>query len=162
GYMAILVFLIWISRHTIVKMWAQIVHPRPDAEMSDVSEGMSYRWALISVLLGLAGLAAFFAWLGLPWWAAILSVAMYFAISIAIHRIRAECGPRVHDAPSRGPDSMLTTALGSSAFDARQLVALNWFWWFNRGYRSHPMPIGLESLRFADRTRASQRAYFWA
>jgi hypothetical protein len=83
-------------------------------------------------------------------------------MAVAITRIRAEFGPPVHDAHFSGPDSMLTTSLGASAFSTRQLVALNWFWWFNRGYRSHPMPIGLETLRLADRTGADQRRYFWA
>jgi uncharacterized protein DUF6785/uncharacterized protein DUF6784 len=161
GYMAILLFLLWISRRSVLKIWAQILHGR-GGEMDDSREGMSYRWALISVLAGTTVLAAFFAWLGLPWWLAFLSLGLYFAVSIAITRIRAELGPPVHDAHFSGPDSMLTTAMGTAAFDARQLTALNWFWWFNRGYRSHPMPVGLETLRFADRTHASHRVFFWA
>jgi hypothetical protein len=162
GYMAILVFLVWIGRHSIAKMGRQVLRPGSGGEMDDSQEGMSYRWALVSVVAGVAGLSAFFAWLGLGWWIAVLGVGLYLAMSIAITRIRAEFGPPVHDAHFSGPDSMLTVALGTAAFNPRQLTALNWFWWFNRGYRSHPMPIGLETLRFADRTGATHRIFFWA
>jgi Family of unknown function (DUF6785)/Domain of unknown function (DUF6784) len=162
GYMAILVFLLWISRQTIVKMAQQIARPRPGGEMDDRREGMSYRAALASVVVGTGALAAFFAWLGLAPWMALLGVILYLAMSIAITRIRAEFGPPVHDAHFSGPDSMLTVAFGTAAFQPRELVALNWFWWFNRGYRSHPMPVGLDTLRFADRTEATHQIFFWA
>ncbi len=162
GFMAILLFLLWISRHAIAHMWRQVLRPGSGGEMDDSREGLSYRWALIGALGGLALLSWFFVWLGLEWWMALLGMALYLAISIAITRIRAEFGPPVHDAHFSGPDSMLTVALGSSAFSPRELVALNWFWWFNRGYRSHPMPVGLENLRMAERTGASQRVFFWA
>jgi hypothetical protein len=129
--------------------------------MDDRREGIPYRWALLGIAVGWAILTAFFMRLGLPWWLTTLSLAMYFALSIAITRIRAEFGPPVHDAHFSGPDSMLPVALGTAAFSDRSLTALNWFWWFNRGYRCHPMPIGLEALRTADRTGANQRIFFW-
>lgn len=161
GYMAILVFMLWISRHSLVKIGRQVLHPGSGGEMDDGSEALSYRWALAGAALGSAALAAFFVWLGLSWQVAALGVGVYLAMSIAITRIRAEFGPPVHDAHFSGPDSMFTTAFGSAAFSPRELVGLNWFWWFNRGYRSHPMPVGLETLRFAERSGGSQRIFFW-
>jgi hypothetical protein len=161
GFMAILFFMFWISRRSVAGVFRQALHPRA-GEMDDAGEGVTYRWALIGALGGSVLLAAFFAWVGLPPWLAGLSVFLFLAISVAITRVRAEFGPPVHDAHFSGPDSMLPVALGTQGFDARQLQALNWFWWFNRGYRSHAMPVGLENLRFAERTHTSQRTYFWA
>lgn len=161
GYMAILLFLVWISRRSIVLIWRQVLRGGR-GEMDDSREGMTYRWALIGAGGGSLVLTAFFTWIGLPWWLSGLSVVVYFAMSVAITRIRGEFGPPVHDAHFSGPDSMLPVALGTYGMDARQLTAINWFWWFNRGYRSHPMPIGLETLRLADRAEASHRVFFWA
>ena len=160
GYMAILLFLAWIGRGTIREMWRHILGMR--SEVDDSSEGMSYRWALIGVIAGVAALSGFFSWIGLPYWIAVVAFGLYFGLSIAITRIRAELGPPVHDMHFSGPDSILTRAWGTTYFDDRQLTAINWFWFFNRAYRGHPMPVGLEGLRMADRTRASRRFFFWA
>lgn len=163
GILAIILFLVWISRRSLVLIWRRAVGPRRGGgEMDDAREGLPYRWALAGTLAGTAGLSWFFHLLGAPWWLAVVGVVLYYVVSVAITRIRAEFGPPVHDAHFSGPDSMLPVALGTVSFDARGLAALNWFWWFNRGYRNHPMPIGLEALRMADRVRASQRLFFWA
>ncbi len=169
GYLAILLFLLYLSRRSLAQIWRRILvgtsrrvgAGAPPDEFDDTREGMSYRSAAICVAAGASGITAFFVWVGLPWWLAWLSVVLYYAMSIAITRIRAEFGPPVHDAHFSGPDSMLPTALGTVGMDAHQLTALNWFWWFNRGYRSHPMPFGLEALRLADRTAANHRIFFW-
>jgi hypothetical protein len=34
------------------------------------------------------------------------------------------------------------------------------YWWFNRAYRGHPMPHGMEGLKMADRTRTAHREVF--
>ncbi len=76
--------------------------------------------------------------------------------------MRAELGPPVHDLPFSGPDYMLPHSLGTPAFAAQQLTALSFVYWFNRAYRSHPMPFGVEGLKAAPQTWAAQRAMFWS
>jgi hypothetical protein len=50
----------------------------------------------------------------------------------------------VHDLHFSGPDHVLTRSLGTPAFSSRDLTVLSFFYWFNRAYRSHPMPFGIE------------------
>lgn len=160
GYMAVFVFALWLSRRSWRGIWRRVLGQR--SELDDAREAISYRAALIGAVAGFVGVTGFFVWMGLPWWLSALSFAMYFALSLAIARIRAELGPPVHDMHFCGADSILTRALGTTAFAPRELTAINFFWFFNRAYRSHPMPYALEGLRMADRIGASQRIFFWA
>jgi hypothetical protein len=87
---------------------------------------------------------------------------IYFALSVAITRMRAELGPPVHDLHFSGPDEMITQSIGTANISARNLTALNFFWWFNRAYRSHPMPFGIEEMKMSQVTRSSQRTFLAA
>ncbi|MGB9618996.1 MAG: DUF6785 family protein, partial [Armatimonadota bacterium] len=40
-------------------------------------------------------------------------------------------------------------------------VGLAYFWWFNRAYRSHPMPIVVENSKIADASKTGQRTMLW-
>jgi hypothetical protein len=56
---------------------------------------------------------------------------------------------------------MLTRWFGTQGWSAADLTLINFFWWFNRAYRSHPMPFILEGLKMASVTGASLHVYFW-
>ena len=76
----------------------------------------------------------------------------YFLISIAIGRIRAELGSPVHDLHFAGPDMMMVQLFGTRSFKQADLTIVSFFWYFNRAYRSHPMPNILEGLKLGERT----------
>jgi hypothetical protein len=160
GYMAILLFLMWTGRGYLREVWKRVLGT--PAEIDDAAEGLSYRAAFAGAVAGFLALTAFMAWLGLRWWIAALAWGIYFALSVAVTRMRAELGPPVHDLHFSGPDSLLTRAWGTNYFSPRDLTVLNFFWWHNRAYRSHPMPHGMEALRGADRTGANRKIYFWS
>jgi hypothetical protein len=84
-------------------------------------------------------------------WVAVIFYGIYFAISLAVTRVRAELGPPAHDLHRGGPDLILTNMFGTdrTVFDARQVTTLKLCYWFNRAYRAHPMPIQLEALKIA-------------
>lgn len=155
GYMAILVFLAWTARGYLRAVWQKAW--RGTGELSDVGEAMSYRMTLIGLMAGLSFLVGFLWYYGMsPLWA-VLAVAIYFALTLAVMRMRAELGPPVHDLHFSGPDHVITRAFGTGALDGRSLAMLNFFFWFNRAYRSHPGPIVAESQRIASSVGASQK-----
>jgi len=160
GWVAILVFLLWNGRHYFSEMIKRVLGEPSDLE--DHEEALPYRHAFLGMLIGFGLLVAFFIWAGLsPHWAA-LALFIYFALAVAVTRLRAELGPPVHDLHFTGPDHMLTRVFGTPAFSGQDLTILSFFYWFNRAYRSHPMPFGVEGLKAAKDIRASQKVMFWS
>lgn len=159
GYIAILVFMLYNGRNYFREMAKRILGEPSDLE--DRDEALSYRQAALGTLVGFALLVGFMVWAGLSPLVAVAAFAIYFALALAVTRIRAELGPPVHDLHFSGPDHMLTRSFGTPAFAARDLTILSFFYWFNRAYRSHPMPFGIEGLKAARDTGASQRMMFW-
>ncbi len=91
GYMAILVFLTWTARGYLKAVWQKAWHGT--GEISDREEAMSYRATLIGLAAGLTFLVGFLWYYGMsPVWA-VLAVAIYFALTLAVMRMRAELGP---------------------------------------------------------------------
>ncbi len=160
GYITILVFMVWNGRNYFREMWKRIWGEPSDVD--DRAEALTYRRAAAGWLAGTAFLVGFMVWAGLSPLVAVAAFVIYFALALAVTRIRAELGPPVHDLHFSGPDHMLTRSFGTPAFSARDLTVLSFFYWFNRAYRSHPMPFGAEGLKAAKDTGASQKIMFWA
>ena len=159
GYMAILVFLLYAGRHNLKQVWLRIVGQPSEAE--DADEAMSYRFSAVGALVGTIALCGFFVWIGLSPLLAAIGMLIYLALSTAVTRMRAELGPPVHDLHFSGPDHLITRAMGTHAISARSLTGLTFFYWFNRAYRSHPMPVLMEGLKMAQASRAVHRRFMW-
>ena len=78
--------------------------------------------------------------------AILLFFSIYFAI--AITRLRAEFGAP-HGIFNHPLDIMITT-FGSKSWGGENLTVMSFFFWFNRGYRPHPMPNQFEAFKIAD------------
>jgi hypothetical protein len=125
-------------------------------------EALSYRAAVLGAALGVAFLIGFSMLAGMSLGWAVLFFAIYFLVVLVVTRIRAELGPPVHDFHYLGPDHILIKGFGSTAFTHGDLAMIGMYWWFNRAYRGHPMPHGIEGLKMADRTHTRQREVFVA
>ena len=159
GFLAIILTMAWTSRSYLKQVWLRTLG-RP-SELDDSDEPMSYRAAVLGALVGFAYLAIFMKAIGMSPLLAVAVFVIYFVLAIGIGRIRAECGPPIHDLHFTGPDALLTTGVGTGHMTNGDLVGMSYLWWFNRAYRAHPMPIVTESLKMADTARASQRKFFW-
>lgn len=123
----------------------------------DSSEPMPYRFAILGIIIGMIFITAFCHAASMSIGVILLFFAIYFAISIAITRIRAELGPPIHSLHSTGPDSMLTRAFGTRGFGKNNLTMFSLLFFFNRAYRGHPMPNQLEGFKFAERSGMHNR-----
>src|SRR5690349_11076606 len=132
------------------------------SEIDDSAEPMSYRSALIGIVLGVAALVIFSSYAGMTWWIGILFFLIYFALALAITRMRAELGTPIHDLHFTGPDWIMAQGFGTRNLNPHTLTAFSMFFWFNRAYRGHPMPHQLEAFKLAEQSRSSQRQWFWA
>ncbi|MBC8102027.1 MAG: hypothetical protein H7Z41_05505 [Cytophagales bacterium] len=159
GYLAIVGFVLWNGRHYFRDVFKRVLGEPTDLE--DRTEALSYRQATFGALAGLGLLVGFLVWVGMSPILAIVAFLLYFALSVAVTRMRAEFGPPVHDLHYSGPEYILTHSFGTQAFSAQDLTLLSFFYWFNRAYRSHPMPFGIEGLKAAHTLRANQKVMLW-
>ena len=157
GVLAIAVMLVWSSRGYLRQVWQRILRPDP----ADAEEPMSYRAAALGILLSLCFMTVFMRLIGMSPLVTIAAFGAYFVLAIVITRIRAELGSPVHDMPF-GPHNILPSTMGADRFSHGDLVGLSYFQAFHGSSRAHPMPIGLEGMKMAQSTRASQRKFLWA
>ncbi len=112
-------------------------------------------FAIIFITIGMVGILTFCLRAGMSIKAILMFFIGYFLISIAIGRIRAELGSPVHDLHFAGPDMMMVHLFGTRSFRQSDLTIISFFWYFNRAYRSHPMPCILEGLKLGERVDIS-------
>jgi len=153
-YMAIVGFALWAMRHHLREVLRECLSGRGRVFPGDP---FSYRVAFWGAVLGFAILVGFLLQAGMPVWASVAFFVLYYLIALCITRMRAQFGPPVHDLHFVGPDQTLTSVLGSRAFSTRSLTAFTYLYWFNRAYRSHPMPHQMETLKMCQRAEIAPR-----
>lgn len=157
AYFSFCLYSVWISRNYLRQVLRRALGK--DSSLDDSREPMRYRTAVLGILGGVSVLITFASYLGLTWWIGILFFLMYFALALAITRMRAELGTPIHDLHFTGPEMVMTRLVGSKAFSADNLTVFALFFWFNRAYRSHPMPHQLEAYKLAEQSHSEYRKW---
>jgi len=158
AYMGLALFALWIARRYLTHAVRAALGLK--SELDEAREPISYRAALGGAALGIGFLLYFAGKIGMSLGVAIVFFAVYFLISLAVSRIRAELGPPAHDLHHAGPDQFLSTLLGTGAksvLSPQNQTAMKMFYWFNRAYRAHPMPCQLEGMKMGEMTGMNQR-----
>jgi len=94
-------------------------------------------------------------------WVFIVFFALYFAMSLAITRIRTELGIPEHAFFAVTPQESMITITGTRVYGNRNLTLLAMFIWFNRRNRNNPMPHQLEGLKISERAGISNKGVLW-
>lgn len=135
--------LIWSSR----KYLKDVVRIAFQKDGSDAEEPVSYRIALLGLIGGAIFFMGFWMWAGMTFLWAFIVMGIYFLVSIAITRIRAEAGGH-HSIYVLEPLS-IGSMFSSSAVGATTLAAMSVSHWFWRLNRSHMMPSQMEAFKMA-------------
>ena len=160
AYMGICVFAIMVSRRHFIDLGKHFIGRLPD--MDDEDEPIRYKSAMWFIVFGAVFLTMFSRAAGLSPWLIPPFFIIFFAMSIAVTRMRAELGPPAHDLHNGGPDRIITSLLGPREIGTPSESVFSMYFWFNRAYRSHPMPFQLEGFKMAERTHTSYRGMFKA
>jgi len=147
GYLGIFVFSVWAMRGHLRSVW-QVV--KGGLERGSEGEGRALYQAFWGAIGGFALLVLFSTYAGASWWVAVSYMAIYFALSVVVTRIRAELGHPVHDLHFAGPDLVIPQLVGTANMRTRDLTVLSVYFWQNRAYRNHAMPHQLEGFKMAD------------
>jgi len=163
AYIGLCILALWGSRRHLLAVVKKSLGFQ--GQFDDSDEPIRYRTALL-IIVGVAGLLLFFGFkAGMTLWAAGVFFVLYFAISIAVTRMRAELGTPVHDlwyAGSTGPDTIMATVFGTKRLGPANLTVMELFYGFNRDYRNHPQPHQLEGFKMAESMNVKSKSMFIA
>lgn len=148
------IIAIWITRGHLKRVFGRVFSDK--SALDDSDEPMRYRSAVLVMMVGITFITLFCLKAGMSIWAIPLFFGLYFTISTAITRLRAELGSPVHDFEPAGLVDMMTAAVGTRRFGSSDLTMFSFFFFFNRTYRPHPMPHQLEGLKIAERAKISK------
>ncbi|MEI6504108.1 MAG: DUF6785 family protein, partial [Armatimonadota bacterium] len=124
AYLGLAAFSLWMSRGYLKEILNGVL---AKVKTTDDGEPMQYATAFWILGGGAVFLLLFAAATGMWAWLATLLFLLYFLISLAVTRIRAELGPPAHDLHHGGPDLILTNLLGTNSdiLNPRQLTSLS-------------------------------------
>jgi hypothetical protein len=159
AYIGVTFFVIWVARHYLKEVFKKALGMK--SELDDSDEPMSYRTAIIGILIGFPLAAYLFVRAGMSWGISLIALGIFFILSIAVARMRAELGSPAHDLHFAGPDQMITRIWGVENISPKNLTVLSLYWGFNRAYRSHPMPHQIEGFKIAERLEINPRKFMW-
>ena len=158
AYMVFFLFALWHSRRHMAGVWRRVLGRKGGAD--DSGEPASYRTASVGLALGMVTVIGFALVMGMSAWLALLFFAIYFALAVSVTRMRAQFGSPVHDLHFTGPDTALPLVIGTSRMGPQDLTVMSQFFWFNRAYRSHPMPHQLEGMRLMRSSGGMDRRFY--
>ena len=130
--------------------WGEVVRSAwLGAKSDDPAEARRYRVAFLGLIVGFGSLAVFAALIGLSPWVSLAFFGIVFLLGFVITRVRAEFGSP-HEIVWVNPIQVLVTLFGTRALGAQDLTGMSVMYWFNRGYRNHPMPNQLEAFKMME------------
>ena len=130
-----------------------------DPTVDDSGEILSYRTAVLILLVSSAVMVAWLALAGLPVWVVLAFLFTTFALFVGFTRLIAEGGLSDGSVPV-GPAAIVVSAVGSSAIGAQGMVVLaTTFFWTNG--RSFAMTSAANSLKLGEGFGGSKRPLFW-
>lgn len=157
GYYGLALLALWVSRHHLRRFFRSILGGEDARSHWERQEA---RFAAVLIAVGGAILVGFSCMAGMTVGVVTVFFTLYFLLAVGITRMRAELGHPSHDLHFAGPNLQIISFLGAPQMAREQpgnLAMLGFFHWFNRAYRSHPMPHGLEGFRIAERMDMDNR-----
>ncbi|MHB1460958.1 MAG: DUF6785 family protein [Armatimonadota bacterium] len=146
AWMAMGIGLAFAARHAIRDSW-RIAWRGAGSNREEVGQ---YRTAFITFLVCCIVIGLFAKMAGFGAGIATAFFGIYLILALAITRVRAELGTP-HEIYFVHPQDIMGTFIGKSNFKEQDLTAMSSFYWFNRGYRAHPMPNQLEAMKMFER-----------
>jgi hypothetical protein len=157
GWLGLTAALLWVGRRWL---WQVFTTALGRGCLDDSAEPLRYRTALLGLVAGTAFLVAFWHYAGMSVYVILVLFGLYFALAIAMARVRAELGAP-HEIFHVNPNHIMVTTIGTTALGSRNLTGMVQTYWLNRCYRNHPMPNQLEGFKMAEVAAIDSRRLLW-
>ncbi len=148
-YLALMASVTWLDRRYLGEVVKKAFGLRSEA--SDGEEAFSYRVAVFGAVAGLAFLWYFLARGGMDRGVIAIFLFVYFAMAMAMSRMRAHLGPPNHEMYGTMPQFVLTQYPGTQGLGTKALGLLAMMRPYMGEQRPNPTPAQLEGLRMAER-----------
>lgn len=156
AYLAVGALALWISRRQISRVF-RTAWKAASSDDDKSTEPMSYRLAVMGLAVGFALIIFFGTRIGMMGWIAVSFFGVYFILSVAVTRMRAELGPLVHELYYSNAGQAITAVLGTRRISPSSLTAMSMLWWLTRSQNSHVMPHQLEAFKLSERAGIDTR-----
>jgi hypothetical protein len=160
AWIGLVIIILFANRTYFARVLRQVTRGVRSRRPEEAREVREYRWAIAGIIAGCVIIGAFMQAVGMALWVTALFFLLYFALSFAITRVRAELGTP-HEIYFVNPQQIMGATLGSQLIGRENATYLWSFYWFNRGYRCHPMPNQLESFKMAEGGRINIYHLLW-
>ncbi|MFC1713528.1 DUF6785 family protein [Candidatus Poribacteria bacterium] len=130
------------------------------SELDDANEPIRYRTALLGILGGMIFLLIFCYRMGMSLWLTFVFFMLFYIISIAITRVRAELGS-MHEILFVNPRNLLVRFVGTRSLGQRSLTVMSFISWFNFSQSCHPMPGQLEAFKMGENRGLRGKGLFY-
>ncbi len=160
GAMIVLVLVgVWMGRGHLRDVFNKAL--RGDSKVDDSAEIMSYRAAVLCIVVGFAYLA-FWLWLsGIPMRVLPLLLGGAFVLFVALTRIVAEAGIAWVAGPITAP-ALVASGLGTSSLGAHVLVPVSFSFVWAGEVKTSVMAFAANGLRLVEHVTTGRRRLFWA
>jgi hypothetical protein len=152
AWIALSLVALWVTRRHILDVLKRLVGLAK--EVDDSNEPVSYRWSVIGLLISMVFIAGFCHMAGMSFPVIFGFFGIFFLLSIAMARVRAEFGAP-HEIYFVNPHDMLASIVGTRRMSPPNLTMMSMFYWFNRCNRNHPMPNHIEAFKMAESAKMS-------
>lgn len=146
---------LWMARHHLKNVLFGSAQTSPE----DVR---MHRQALAGFVVCLVILTAWSNLAGMNPLVAVVLFIVFYALVLALARIRGEAGVGCISGPMM-PQDLMMLVTGSRAYNVRDLTVMSTYRWFTVEFRGAPTVMGyqLEALKMADAVRAPVRSVTW-
>jgi len=145
AWIALALLALWGLRHFLRELFS-VVRGRAAAQPGEAAR---YRAALAGLVAGAAFIFWFWRSAGMSLWVLTLFFGIYFLLSLAMTRVRAEFGAP-HEIYFVNPGWIMVSIFGTDVLGPRDLTLMSMMHWMNRCYRNHPMPNQLEAFKMGE------------
>lgn len=147
AWIALALIAIWISRQHLTKILRTHLNKKATEFYTDGP--MTYRFAIWGLIFGILLLIIFSGYAGMSLWLTLVLFGIYFLLSLAITRVRAELGAP-HEIYFVNPQEIINATIGMKHLGIANMTILCCYYWWNRCYRNHQMPCQLEAFKMAE------------
>ncbi len=154
GYLALVVFVIWLARHHLSAVIRKTFSSR--APIDDSNEPLPYRWAVIGLLVGTYLIALICSMAGMSFWLAIGVMFFFYVMAIVLTWMVTDGGFLFLLAIFR-PSDYIMVALGPSRIDPRSHTILTFEKTLMFDLREFMMPHVMNSFKASDTVNLRRR-----
>lgn len=148
----------WVGREHIMRVFRKAFAGAPDVDDGD--EIMSYRAAVLGLILGMAVLVYWMTAAGIPLAGTLVVLFFAFVVYITLTRVIVEGGVAVIYAPLVSADAALSAA-GTALYGPSGLVGLGFVRIFANDLLNFTMPHVANGLKLGDQVEVRRRLLFW-